>query len=80
MSHCQSVQIEGLTYKPSDMATSWQRAARQRAVWRASLETGRQDDSTTTQRAIYQISHHNKYSFQKYTNNFEFVEQLLFKV
>jgi hypothetical protein len=30
MSHCRSVQIEGLVYKPSDRATSRQRAARQR--------------------------------------------------
>lgn len=45
MSHCRSVQIEGLAYKPSDRVTSRQRAARQRAVWRALLETGRQDDS-----------------------------------
>jgi hypothetical protein len=42
ISHCRSVQIEGLAYKPSDRATSQQRAARQRAVWRASLETMRQ--------------------------------------
>jgi hypothetical protein len=40
MSHFRSAQIEGLAYKPSDRATS-----QQRAVWRTSLATGRQDDS-----------------------------------
>jgi hypothetical protein len=45
MSHCRSVQIIGLAYKPSDRMTSQQRAARQRVVWRALLETGRQDES-----------------------------------
>jgi hypothetical protein len=50
MSHCRSAQIEGLTYKPSDRMTSGQHAARQRTVWRTSLETGRQDDSSTTRR------------------------------
>jgi hypothetical protein len=71
MSHCRSVQIEGLASKRQGR----QRAARQRAVLRASLETGRQDDSATTRRlalchvvasdktkkakrAMYQISHH----------------------
>jgi hypothetical protein len=44
MSHCRSVQIEELAYKPSDSATSWQRAA----IWRATLEIGLQDDSPTT--------------------------------
>jgi hypothetical protein len=38
MSHCCSAQIK-------ELAKSRQRAARQRAVWRASLATGRQDDS-----------------------------------
>jgi hypothetical protein len=38
MSHCRSVQIIGLAYKPSDRTTLRQRAARQRAVWRASLD------------------------------------------
>jgi hypothetical protein len=33
MSHCRSVQTEGLAYKPSDRVTSKQHAARQRAVW-----------------------------------------------
>jgi hypothetical protein len=47
MSDCRSVQIEGLAYKPSDRVTSRQRAARQRIVWRASLEAGRQEDSAT---------------------------------
>jgi hypothetical protein len=42
MSHCRSVQIEGLAYKPSDRATSRQHAARKRAVWRAALETRRE--------------------------------------
>jgi hypothetical protein len=32
-------------FKPSDRATSRQRAARQQAVWRASLATGRHDGS-----------------------------------
>jgi hypothetical protein len=50
MSHCRSVQIEGLAYMPSDRATSRERATRQRAVWRASL--------STMQRTMYQISHH----------------------
>jgi hypothetical protein len=39
MSHFPSAQIEGLAYKPSDKETS-----RQRAVWRALLETRRQCD------------------------------------
>jgi hypothetical protein len=42
MSHCRSIQIERLAYKPNDRATSRQLASRQRAVWRASLETRRQ--------------------------------------
>jgi hypothetical protein len=50
MSHFRLVHIEGFAYKPMDRATSRQRAARQRTVWRASLETGRQDDSATTRR------------------------------
>jgi hypothetical protein len=47
MSHCRSVQIEGLAYS---QAAGRQRATQQRAVWRASL--------STTQREMYQISHH----------------------
>jgi hypothetical protein len=42
MSHCRYVQIEGLAYKPS---TGRHRAAQQRTVWRAALETGAQDHS-----------------------------------
>jgi hypothetical protein len=45
MSHCHSVQIEGLAYKPKDRAISKQCAARQRAVWHAAIETGRQCDN-----------------------------------
>jgi hypothetical protein len=47
-----------LAYKPilqfesSDNVTSRQHAAQQRAVWRAALETGRQDDSATTHRLV----------------------------
>jgi hypothetical protein len=44
MSHCRSVQIEGLAYKPNNRATLRQGAAPYRAVWRASLET-KQGDS-----------------------------------
>jgi hypothetical protein len=47
MSHCRSVKLEGLANKPSDRATSRQRAARQRAVWRALLEARRQCDKAT---------------------------------
>jgi hypothetical protein len=45
MSHCRSAQIEGLAYMSNDRATSQQRAARKRAVWRASLVTRRQCDN-----------------------------------
>jgi hypothetical protein len=60
MSHCRLVQIEGLAYKPSDIATTRRTTTRrlacfardrttvrQRAVWRfcvLSLATGRQDE------------------------------------
>jgi hypothetical protein len=37
---------------PSSGAPSRQHAARQRAVWRASLATERQDDSATTRRLV----------------------------
>jgi hypothetical protein len=47
MSHCRSAQIEGFANKPSDRATSRQRVKHQRAVCRASLETGRQCDIIT---------------------------------
>jgi hypothetical protein len=53
MSHSRSAQIEGLATEPSDRATSRQRAARQCACWRDSLETGRQDDSAILRRLAY---------------------------
>jgi hypothetical protein len=66
-----------MSHKSNDwqisQTTGWHRTARQRVVWRASLETAQQDDSATTlatgrkgdndkgcvttQRAMYQISH-----------------------
>jgi hypothetical protein len=39
-----------LRFKPSNNVTSRQQAARQHAVWRASLATGRQNESPTTSR------------------------------
>jgi hypothetical protein len=39
-----------LRFEPSDNVSSQQHIARQRAVWRASLATGRQDESLTTRR------------------------------
>jgi hypothetical protein len=70
MFNWRSVHIEGLSYKSSDRAKS---AARQRVVWRASLETERQNDNAITRRLAlcrvvasdnathqtYQITHHN---------------------
>jgi hypothetical protein len=52
MSHCLSVQFEGLANKSSDRATSRQRAARQRAVWRSSLEKGQQNDKCAVWRFV----------------------------
>jgi hypothetical protein len=48
-----SAHIEVLAYMPSDRATSRTRAAKQRAVQRALLETRRQDDSATTRRLAH---------------------------
>jgi hypothetical protein len=39
--------LEGLAYKPIDRATSRERAARQRGLRRAALETGRLGESPT---------------------------------
>jgi hypothetical protein len=65
-------------YKPSDRgnrATSRQRAARPRAVWRASLATRRKGENNigcfvaieNATRKVYQISHHNFIFFFFYT-------------
>jgi hypothetical protein len=56
MSNCRSAQIEGFAICIYIwQATGRQRAARQRAVWCASLATGRQDDSATTCRLTVTI-------------------------
>jgi hypothetical protein len=50
MSPCRAANKSILWFEPSDNVTSQQHIPRQRAVWRASLATGRQDESPTTRR------------------------------
>jgi hypothetical protein len=50
MSPCRVAYKPILRFEPSDKVTSRQYAARQRAVWRKSLATGRQDESPTMRR------------------------------
>jgi hypothetical protein len=56
VSRCHLAYKPILRFEPSDNMTSRQHAARQRAVWRTSLSTGRQDKSPTTRRfALYPV-------------------------
>jgi hypothetical protein len=50
MSPCRLANQPILRFEPIDNVTSRQHAARQRAVWRTSLATGREDESPTTRR------------------------------
>jgi hypothetical protein len=50
MSPCRLAYKTVLRFEPSGNVTSRQHAARQRAIWRTSLATGRQDESLTTHR------------------------------
>jgi hypothetical protein len=69
MSPCRLAYTPILRFEPSDNVTSQQHSARQRAVLRTLLATGRQDESPTTRRLAlcpviastkaFQISYHN---------------------